>query len=255
MREQGMIAVFDSGMGGLSVLRRLIREMPGEDFLYFGDSANAPYGPRPTEEIRALTLAHGSRLLEEGAKALVVACNTATAAAIDALRSAHPGRIVIGIEPALKPAADRFPGEPVLVMATDATLREQKFAALLERYAKNSPILKCPCPGLVAFVERGELEGERVETHLRQLLGPYLAHKPRAVVLGCTHYPFLEQAIRKVVGEDVVIFDGAEGTARECRRRLEEAGLLRSCGRGSVRLTNSSPDPQTARLARLLLQK
>lgn len=249
------IAVFDSGMGGLSVLRRLMQEMPREDFHYFGDSANAPYGSRPTEEIRDLSLKHGERLLAEGAKALVVACNTATAAAIDELRRRYPHRIIIGIEPALKPAADRFPGGTVLVMATDATLREQKFAALLERYAQNVHILKCPCPGLVELVEQGHLEGEAVESRLKALLSPHLAQKPQAVVLGCTHYPFLRSSIVKIVGRDTVIFDGADGTARECRRRLAEADLLRSEGEGKLRLTNSSPNPKTEELAKLLLAR
>lgn len=249
------IAVFDSGMGGLSVLRRLMQEMPREDFLYFGDSANAPYGSRPTEEIRDLSLKHGERLLAEGAKALVVACNTATAAAIDELRHRYPHRIIIGIEPALKPAADRFPGGTVLVMATDATLREQKFAALLERYAQNVHILKCPCPGLVELVEQGQLEGEKVETCLKKLLSPHLAQRPQAVVLGCTHYPFLKKSIVKIVGEDTEIFDGADGTARECRRRLAEADLLRSEGEGKLFLTNSLPDPKTEELAKLLLAR
>ncbi|MBQ8587709.1 MAG: glutamate racemase [Oscillospiraceae bacterium] len=249
------IAVFDSGMGGLSVLRRLMQEMPREDFLYFGDSANAPYGSRPTEEIRDLSLKHGERLLAEGAKALVVACNTATAAAIDELRRRYPHRIIIGIEPALKPAADRFPGGTVLVMATDATLREQKFAALLERYAQNVHILKCPCPGLVELVEQGQLEGEKVETSLKKLLSPHLAQRPQAVVLGCTHYPFLKKSIVKIVGEDTEIFDGADGTARECRRRLAEADLLRSEGEGKLRLTNSCPDPEMKTRAEFLLSR
>lgn len=249
------IAVFDSGMGGLSVLRRLMQEMPREDFHYFGDSANAPYGSRPTEEIRDLSLKHGERLLAEGAKALVVACNTATAAAIDELRRRYPHRIIIGIEPALKPAADRFSGGTVLVMATDATLREQKFAALLERYAQNVHILKCPCPGLVELVEQGQLEGEAVESRLKELLSPHLAQEPQAVVLGCTHYPFLRSSIVKIVGRDTEIFDGADGTARECRRRLAEADLLRSEGEGTLYLTNSSPNPKTEELAKLLLAR
>lgn len=255
IEKNAPIAVFDSGMGGLSVLRRLMQEMPRENFLYFGDSANAPYGDRPTEEIRNLSLKNGDRLLAEGAKALVVACNTATAAAIDELRRRHPQRIIIGIEPALKPAADRFPGQTVLVMATDATLRERKFAALLERYEKTVRILKCPCPGLVGFVERGELEGAALEQHLQTLLAPHLPHHPRAVVLGCTHYPFLKESILKVLGTDTEIFDGADGTARECRRRLAEADLLRSEGHSSLQLTNSSPNPKTEELAKLLLAR
>lgn len=252
--RQAPIAVFDSGLGGISVLRRLVREMPGEDFLYFGDSANAPYGSKSTQQIRDLTLAHGKALFDRGAKALVVACNTATSAAIDELRRRYPERIIIGIEPALKPAADRYAGGTILVMATDATLREQKFASLMEKYAPSCRILPCPCPGLVAFVERGELEGTAVEDCLRRLLEPALKQRPNAVVLGCTHYPFLKKSICRVVGENAEIFDGADGTARECRRRLQEAGLLRQEGSGQVYLTNSAADPRMEQRAMQLLQ-
>ena len=247
------IAVFDSGLGGISVLRRLLREMPGEDFLYFGDSANAPYGSKSTEQIRELTLAHSASFFARGAKALVVACNTATSAAIDILRETYPHKIIIGIEPALKPAADRHAGGTVLVMATDATLRERKFAALVERYAGHSRIFTCPCPQLVGYVERGELEGRDLENHLTDLLSPYLAQAPDAVVLGCTHYPFLKRAIGRVLGEKPEFFDGAVGTARECKRRLEEAGLLRQDGVGRVTLVNSSEDPLMSQRAEFLL--
>lgn len=247
------IAVFDSGLGGISVLRRLLREMPGEDFLYFGDSANAPYGSKPTEQIRDLTLAHSARFFEQGAKALVVACNTATSAAIDILRETYPHKIIIGIEPALKPAADRYAGGTVLVMATDATLRERKFAALMEKYANHSRILTCPCPQLVGYVERGELEGSRLEHDLSELLSPYLAQAPDAVVLGCTHYPFLKKTIARVLGEKPEFFDGADGTARECKRRLEEVGLLNRDGTGGITLVNSSGDDLMTRRANFLL--
>ena len=137
----GPIAVFDSGVGGLRVLRELVAQMPSEHFLYFGDSANAPYGTRPTAEIRSLTLAHAERLFDRGAKALVVACNTATSAAIGALRARWPDRVIIGIEPALKLAVSRHPGGCIGVLATEATLREEKFAALLQRCAENCHIL------------------------------------------------------------------------------------------------------------------
>ena len=162
----GPIAVFDSGVGGLSVLRELVAQMPSEHFLYFGDSANAPYGTRPTAEIRSLTLAHAERLFDRGAKALVVACNTATSAAIGELRARWPDRVIIGIEPALKLAVSRHPGGCIGVLATEATLREEKFAALLQRCAENCHILKCPCPELVEFVERGELDSPALTAYL-----------------------------------------------------------------------------------------
>lgn len=149
----GPIAVFDSGVGGLSVLRELVAQMPSEHFLYFGDSANAPYGTRPTAEIRSLTLAHAERLFDRGAKALVVACNTATSAGHRCAARPLAGSGHHRIEPALKLAVSRHPGGCIGVLATEATLREEKFAALLQRCAENCHILKCPCPELVEFVE------------------------------------------------------------------------------------------------------
>lgn len=238
--RESPIAVFDSGLGGISVLRELRRQLPQERFLYFGDSANAPYGTRPTEEIRALTLKNAERLFSMGAKALVLACNTATSAAVDELRARYPEKIIIGIEPALKPAVDRHPNGKILVMATEATLRERKFAALMERYGARCQICKCPCPALVELVERGQTSGDAVEAALRGYLADYLLPPPDAVVLGCTHYPFLRAVVRMVVGEGPELLDGADGTAKETRRRLAAADLLRS-GAGEVRLCNSDP--------------
>ena len=247
------IAVFDSGLGGISVLRRLIQVLPEENFLYFGDSANAPYGSRPTEEIRSLTLENADRLFSRGAKALVVACNTATSAAVDTLRARYPNRIIIGIEPALKLAVSRHPNGRILVMATDATLREKKFATLMERFGEHCEILKCPCPELVEFVERGELEGEALQKVLKAELQAHLTPAPDAIVLGCTHFPFLQAEIRRVVGETPEILDGSDGTAKETRRRLSEAGLLRTGGPGKVELLNSLQTPEIFALSEKLL--
>lgn len=160
MRELkcGPVAVMDSGLGGISVLRELVRAMPGEDFLYFGDSANAPYGTKPTEEVRRLTFEAAQNLFDRGCKALVVACNTATAAAIDTLREKYPDTIVIGIEPALKLAADHFPGGRIAVLATPVTLREEKFQHLLHRYGADCRVFSIPAPGLVELVESGHTD-------------------------------------------------------------------------------------------------
>ena len=248
-KKHDYIAVFDSGVGGISVLRHLVRILPGERFIYYGDSANAPYGSRPTEEVRALTLAAVGKLLAEyPLKALVIACNTATAAAVNDVRAAHPELIVVGIEPALKVAADHFPGGRVGVLATEVTLREEKFDTLLHRFDENVTISKIPAPGLVELVEHGKVDAPETEALLRKVLGPYLG-KLDAVVLGCTHYPFARNAIRRILGDDVVLLDGGEGTARETRRRLEQAGLLENGG-GEVILRNSSPDPDMLRLSR-----
>lgn len=235
------IAVFDSGVGGISVLRHLRRHLPGERFLYFGDSANAPYGSRTTEEVRALTLAAAEKLTTEyEIKALVIACNTATAAAVKQVREAYPELIVIGIEPALKVAADHFPGGRVGVMATEVTLREEKFDTLLHRFDENCTIAKIPAPGLVQLVEAGKVDDSDTEALLHGILDPYLG-KLDALVLGCTHYPFAAAAISRVLGENVVLLEGGDGTARETKRRLAEAGLLEH-GNGEVTIVNSSGD-------------
>ena len=247
-------AVFDSGVGGIRVLRHLLKQLPGERFVYFGDSANAPYGSRPTEEVRALTLAAVEKLLAEyPLKALVIACNTATAAAVKDVRAAHPELIVVGIEPALKVAADHFPGGRVGVLATEVTLREEKFDTLLHRFDENVTIYKIPAPGLVELVEKGMVDTPQTEALLKKVLKPYLG-KLDAVVLGCTHYPFVKNAIRRVLGEAVVLLDGGEGTARETRRRLELAGLLEN-GSGEVILRNSSPNPDMLQLSRQRLNQ
>ena len=250
--KQDYIAVFDSGVGGISVLRHLRRVMPGERYLYFGDSANAPYGTRTKQEVEALTFAAARRLVGQGVKALVVACNTATSAAIGDLRAAYPELIVIGIEPALKLAADRFPGGGIGVMATPMTLREEKFENLMHRYETVSRVYKLPAPGLVELVEQGRADSPEAEALLTALFAPYLG-KLDAVVLGCTHYPFAAKAIARVLGEKVALLDGGDGTARETRRRLEEAGLLEN-GPGEVVLTNSLPDGDILRLSRELLE-
>ena len=246
------IAVFDSGVGGISVLRHLRRVMPGERYLYFGDSANAPYGTKTKSEVEALTFAGARRLMTRGIKALVVACNTATSAAIQDLREAYPDMIVIGIEPALKLAYDRYPGGGIGVMATPMTLREEKFEALMHRYDQSCRVYKLPAPGLVELVERGQADSPETEALLRQLFAPYMGRLD-AVVLGCTHYPFAAKAISRVLGGNVALLDGGDGTARETRRRLEQANLLEN-GTGEVILTNSLPDGAILRLSRSLLE-
>ena len=246
--KQDYIAVFDSGVGGISVLRHLLRKLPGERFLYYGDSANAPYGSRSTEEVRELTLAAARKLTTEySIKALVIACNTATAAAVKQVREAYPELIVIGIEPALKVAADHFPGGRVGVMATEVTLREEKFDTLLHRFRENCTITKIPAPGLVQLVEAGKVDDEDTDALLHTILDPY-AGQLDALVLGCTHYPFAARAISRVLGEQVVLLEGGDGTARETRRRLEIAGLLEE-GRGEVTIINSSAEERMIRLS------
>jgi len=245
------IAVFDSGVGGVSVLRELIKLMPQEKYLYFGDSANAPYGTRPTSEVRDLTLAAAEKLMARGCKALVVACNTATAAAIKDLREIYPDKIIIGIEPALKVAADHFPGREVGVMATPVTLREEKFDILLHRFSDSCTVYKIPAPGLVELVEHGKAESAETEALLAPLLSPY-KDRLSAVVLGCTHYPFAARIIQQLVGRNTALLDGGPGTARQTRRRLQAEGLLWN-GPGELLIENSSSSEEMVVLCRKLL--
>ncbi len=230
------IAVFDSGVGGISVLRQLVHLLPNENYLYFGDSANAPYGGRSTQEVQKLTLSAVNMLMERGIKALVVACNTATAAAIDLLRQKFPELIIVGIEPALKAAADRFPQGHVGVMATQVTLREEKFAHQMERFPRLT-VERIPAPGLVELIESGLAESSEAQQLLSKVLQPYVG-KLDALVLGCTHYPFAKNTIRKILGDGTVLLDGSEGTARQTMRCLASAGLLYD-GPGSVQIENS----------------
>lgn len=250
------IAVFDSGVGGISVLRELLKVMPEEDYIYFGDSANAPYGTKTLDEVRELTCEHARRLLfEEGAKGLVVACNTATSAAVRCLREMYPDIPIVGIEPAVKPAVMCKEQPRVLVMATPMTIREEKFRKLMAQYEDQGEIIPLPCPGLMDFVERGDLSSEELKKYLTELLFEYKHNKVDAVVLGCTHYPFVKDMIKNTLGEEVLLFDGGEGTAREMRRRLAEQGLLKdSDKKGEVIFENSLSDDTKINLCKMLLE-
>ena len=251
-RKTDYIAVFDSGVGGISVLRQLRKLMPDENYVYYGDSANAPYGSRTTEDVRALTLAAAEKLLSEyPVKALVVACNTATAAAIEALREKYSDLIVIGIEPAVKLAADYFPGGRLGVMATEVTLREEKFDHLMHRFDRECTITKIPAPGLVQLIEAGKSDTPETDALLERLLAPYVG-KLDALVLGCTHYPFVTRRIAKVLGPQTMLLHGGKGTARETKRRLEKTGLLHE-GPGTVKIISSASTSEPVELAWKLL--
>ena len=254
-RTDRPILVFDSGVGGISVLRALVRLLPRERFVYFGDSANAPYGPRGTAEIRELTLGN-LRALDQrfSFKAAVIACNTATSAAITELRAEFRDRPIIGIEPALKLAADRHPGQTVLVLATETTLREEKFAALTKRVESSCRVIGLPCPELVEFVERGQTEGPEVEAFLLDRLAPFTEGGAAAVVLGCTHFPFVKKALRRILLPDTELLDGSEGTARQTRRLLSQQGLLSGAERGRVEFYSSKPGQEILQLCRRLFE-
>ncbi len=246
------IAVFDSGVGGISVLRELVKLMPGENYLYFGDSANAPYGKKTTEQVRELTLKNAQMLLGRNAKALVVACNTATSAAIDLLRETFPEKIILGIEPALKPAIQQFPTGCIGIMATEVTLREEKLQRLMAQF-ETATVERISAPGLVELIEQGKADTQETEQLLRQILAPYVG-KLDALVLGCTHYPFVKDVISRILGEKTLLLDGGAGTARQTRRLLEQANLLNN-GEGSVTMENSAGTPRLLELSYQLLEK
>lgn len=248
------IGVLDSGLGGISVLRELVKLMPGEDFIYYGDSANAPYGTRTPEEVIDLTKKDVEFLLEWGAKAIVVACNTATSVAIKELRATYEEVLpVIGIEPALKPAVKAKEHSKVVVMATLMTLSQTKFNSMMHIYEDDANIIKMPCPGLVEYIESGVLEGPVLDAYLEKQFAPYDKAEIDAVVLGCTHYPLIREVIQKHL-PGVFVYDGGFGTAKQTKRRLAERGLLsdRESG-GKVEIFNSRNTEEILELSRRLL--
>lgn len=235
------IAVFDSGLGGVSVLKEMRKLMPEEDFYYYGDSLNAPYGTKTLYEVRKLTIAHTRDFVEMGAKGVVVACNTATSAAVRTLREMYPDLPLVGIEPAVKPAVECFPEGRILVMATPMTIREEKLHKLIEKFAGEAEVIPLACPGLMDFVEAGNIESPEIYGFLRDILHPYKGNID-GVVLGCTHYPFVQKTIQEVLGEKVQIFDGGAGTAKEIKRRLDVAGLLRKNAHREGKITYKNSD-------------
>ncbi len=250
------IAVIDSGVGGISVLRELCALMPNEDFIYFGDSKNAPYGSKSREEVLDLTRENLARLKEYGIKAIVIACNTATSVAAPVLREEENELVIVGIEPAVKSPSLDFDHPTVICMATPLTLKSEKFQQLAERFSDVEDIIPLPCPRLVEFIERGELDTPALHEYLEELLSPYKNGEIDALVLGCTHYPHIKDAIAAHVPPNVKIYDGGAGTARETMRRLREAGLLCDTReRGSVEILNSSGDPELIELSKELLYR
>lgn len=254
MKNREPIGVFDSGVGGISVLRELVKIMPNENYLYFGDSMHAPYGTKTLEEVRRLTIENIQMLLEKGAKSIVVACNTATSAAVAVLRTMYPDLPLVGIEPAIKPAVLNYPHQRVVVMATPMTVQQEKFRTLMKKYDSQAEIVPLACPGLMEFIERGDLKGEDLRQYLTELLQDEKQKHMSAIVLGCTHYPFIKEMIMEVVGSEVAILDGGNGTAREMKRRLEVAGKLTDAvEKGNVEFLNSRNTKEELELCRYLL--
>lgn len=239
------IGVFDSGVGGLSVLQHIRIELPAEDLLYVADSGFAPYGEKSPEWIVERCLALGAFLADRGAKAVVVACNTATAAAAATLR-AHLPLPVVAMEPAVKPAVAATRRGTVGVLATTGTLRSARFAALLDTWGKDVQVITQPCPGLVECVEQGALDTPHTRALVARYLAPLLTAGADAIVLGCTHYPFLRPLVEEMAGPGVAVIDTGAAVARQLRRRLDEAALLAPEGRAGDEAFWSSGEPAQA---------
>jgi glutamate racemase len=248
------IGVFDSGVGGLSVLREIRRELPGEDLLYVADSGHAPYGDKSAGLIETRSIAIVEFLLSQHAKAIVVACNTATGVAIQTLRARFPVPIV-AMEPAVKPAAAHTRSGVIGVLATSMTIASDNFAKLHERFGADVKILMQACPGLVEQVETGDLSGDRTRALVEQYVLPLLAQEADTLVLGCTHYPFLASLIREIAGPPVQIIDPSPAIARELRRRLAHSGLLSAGSRaGAERFWSSAATSKTKQVIAQLWQ-
>ena len=241
MANNSPIGVFDSGVGGISVLKELVKLMPNENFIYYGDSLNAPYGTKDIETIKELTVKNVKFLADKGVKAVVIACNTATSAGAETVRKMFDMPIV-GIEPALKPAALMKKNPKIAVMATPLTLKLDKFAHLMEKFDEEAEIYPIECPEIVKFVEKGICEGDELENCIKEYFSCVKNVQLDGVVLGCTHYPFVKSVVKKIVGDDVAIFDGGEGTAKELLRRLKENNLLCDNEKGNIEFINSSGD-------------
>ncbi len=248
-----LIGIFDSGIGGLSVLQHIRADLSQETLLYVADSGYAPYGNKPAEWIVQRSFAITEFLRERQAKAVVVACNTATAVAVAQLRD-HFDMPIIGIEPAIKPAVTMTNSGVIGILATGNTVHSDKFINLLDRHSQQARVLVQPCPGLAECVERGELEGIRPLALLKRYLEPLLQHDADTLVLGCTHYPFLMPLIRQIVGAEMTILDPGPAVARQLRRKLEAADLLaiKSSGDAEHYFSSGEPERTAAVITRLL---
>lgn len=225
------IGVFDSGVGGLSVLRAMREQMPNESVIYFGDQGHVPYGPRSMEEIQKFSEGITRFLLEQNSKLIVVACNTASAAALKYLRGRFPDVPFVGMEPAVKPAAETTKTGKVGVLATPATFQGALYASVVERFGAGVELFQHTCPGLVGQIEKGDLESGATRAILEDALAPMLEKDIDTVVLGCTHYPFVIPLIQNIVGEAVRVIDPAPAVSRQVRRLLDANGLVNESGK------------------------
>ena len=230
LSNKSPIAVFDSGVGGLSVLRAIRQQHPSEDILYLADQAHVPYGPRSLDQVRVFSKAVTNYFISQGAKLVVVACNTASAAALHYLREIFPNVPFVGMEPAVKPAAEHTQTGVVGVLATPATFQGELYSSVVERFANHVTVIQNTCIGLVEQIEMGNHEGRETRKILESALTPMLAKKIDTVVLGCTHYPFVIPTIQEIVGPGVRVIDPAPAIARQVGRLLDKYNLRNAPG-------------------------
>jgi glutamate racemase len=246
----GPIGIFDSGVGGLSVLNAVVDLLPGENLVFLADQANVPYGSRSLAEVRSLSVSITQYLLDQGAKLIVVACNTASAAALHHLRQVFRRVLFVGMEPAIKPAAEQTRSGVVGVLATPATFQGELYASVIERFATGVEVLQDTCPGLVMEIDGGHLDTPRVRAILERALHPMLARGIDTVVLGCTHFPFVIPTIEEIVGPKVRVIDPSPAIARQVERLLEANGLQGAEASAAQRQYLTTGDPE--RMRRLL---
>jgi glutamate racemase len=223
--EPSPIGLFDSGIGGLSILREVRRQLPAESIIYLADQAHVPYGPRPLEEVRQLSFAIVEFLLEQGAKLITVACNTASAASLHALRERYPRIPFVGMEPAVKPAAEKTLSHTVGVLATPATFQGALFTSVVERFAEGVTVLQETLPGLVEQIEKGEIDSAETCEILERGVKPLLEQGADTLVLACTHFPFIIPQLEKIAGEAAKVIDPSPAIARQVGRLLSQANL------------------------------
>ncbi len=248
------VGVLDSGVGGLSILREIRAQLPAEPLLYVADQAHVPYGPRTIEEVRAFTVGIARYLIAQGAKLIVVACNTASAAALYPLRAQFPEVPFVGMEPAVKPAASNTHNGVIGVIATETTFQGELYASVVGRFAQDVRVEKQVCPEFVLLAEAGETHTPRAREIIRRRLQPLLDAGIDQLVLGCTHFPFLKDAIQDVVGPGVTIVDPSPAVARQVGRVLDARGLRRAGPEPGAVTACTSADPAALRaVARALL--
>lgn len=255
-KAERAIGIFDSGLGGISVLKDMHRLYPHENLLYFGDSQFAPYGVKQRSEITSRCIDICEFLISKGVKAIVIACNTATSAAVDELRKRYPNLPIIGMEPALKPAIEQSNTHYVAVMATNFTLKEKKFSNLMKDYQEENTIIKIPCPELVQMVENDELDNKAaIDNQIHMYFNDIDEKKLDTIVLGCTHFIFFREHLQKALGKHIQLIDGNEGTCRHLIDVLQDKDELnKSKTIGKITIYNSSRDEDYLALSHKLLE-